>query len=73
MKKGRFIHWSDEDKLFIATLPDFPNCSTHGKSYEEALQNAQEVLDMRVQFPPFPVNTRFISQSVKWLFSVARN
>jgi len=40
------IHWSDEDKLFIATLPDFPNCSTHGKSYEEALQNAQEVLEL---------------------------
>jgi len=20
------IHWSDEDKLFIATLPDFPTC-----------------------------------------------
>ncbi len=38
------IHWSPEDNLFIATLPDFPNCSTHGKGYEEALQNAQEVL-----------------------------
>jgi antitoxin HicB len=38
------IHWSREDHLFIATLPDFPNCSTNGKSYEEALQNAQEVL-----------------------------
>ncbi len=35
-----------EDKLFIAPLPDFPNCSTHGKSYEEALQNAQEVLEL---------------------------
>jgi predicted RNase H-like HicB family nuclease len=40
------IHWSSEDNLFIATLPDFPNCSTHGKSYEEALQNAQEVLEL---------------------------
>ena len=40
------IHWSSEDNLFIATLPDFPNCSTHGKTYEEALQTAKEVLEL---------------------------
>ena len=40
------IHWSSEDNLFIATLPDFPNCSTHCKTYEEALQTAKEVLEL---------------------------
>ena len=43
------IHWSHEDNLFIATLPDFPNCSTHGNTYEEALQNAKEVLELLIE------------------------
>jgi antitoxin HicB len=43
------IHWSPEDNLFIASLPEFPNCSTHGKTYEEALQNAKEVLELLVE------------------------
>jgi predicted RNase H-like HicB family nuclease len=44
-----YIHWSHEDNLFIATLPEFPNCSTHGNTYEEALQNGKEVLEMLIE------------------------
>jgi predicted RNase H-like HicB family nuclease len=43
------IHWSEEDNKFLATLPDFPYCTTHGDSYEEALKNAKEVLELLVE------------------------
>jgi antitoxin HicB len=41
------IQWSDEDKCFVVSLPEF--CHTHGDTYEEALKNAQEVLEMLIE------------------------
>jgi predicted RNase H-like HicB family nuclease len=44
------IQWSDEDQKYIVSLPDFgPYAHTHGNSYEEALKNAQEVLDLLIE------------------------
>jgi len=43
------IHWSEEDNKFLATLPDFPYCTTHGDSYEEALKNGKEVLELLIE------------------------
>jgi predicted RNase H-like HicB family nuclease len=43
------IHWSEEDKKYLATLPDFPYSTTHGDSYEEALKNGKEVLEMLIE------------------------
>lgn len=43
------IQWSEEDSAFVVTLPEFPNCRTHGDSYEEAVKNGQEVLEMVVE------------------------
>jgi len=41
------IQWSDEDSCYIASLPEFgPYALTHGATYEEALQNGQEVLEL---------------------------
>jgi predicted RNase H-like HicB family nuclease len=43
------IQWSDEDQCFVVSLPDFKNVMqpcTHGDTYEEALQNAKEVLEL---------------------------
>jgi predicted RNase H-like HicB family nuclease len=41
------IQWSEEDEKYIASLPEFgPYAHTHGESYEEALKNAQEVLEL---------------------------
>jgi predicted RNase H-like HicB family nuclease len=39
------IQWSQEDQLFLVTLPEFTDVMqpcTHGKNYEEAVQNAQD-------------------------------
>ena len=43
------IEWSDEDQVFVVTLPEFPFNRTHGASYEEAAKNGQEVLDLLIE------------------------
>jgi predicted RNase H-like HicB family nuclease len=46
MKYSILIQWSEEDQLYIAFLPEWGSYArTHGESYEEALKNAQEVLE----------------------------
>jgi antitoxin HicB len=42
------IQWSEEDQAYIVTLPEFSNCRTHGGTYEEAVKNGEEVLDLLV-------------------------
>jgi predicted RNase H-like HicB family nuclease len=39
------IEWSEEDQVYIVTLPEF-DCKTHGSTYVEAVQNGEEVLEM---------------------------
>ena len=44
------IQWSEEDQKYIASLPEFgPYARTHGATYAEALEMAEEVLDMLVE------------------------
>jgi antitoxin HicB len=43
------IRWSDEDGAFIVRLPEFPDCKTHGATYEEAVKNGQEVLELLIE------------------------
>jgi len=43
------IQWSDEDHKYIVTLPEFHNNHTHGATYEAALKNAQEVLELLIK------------------------
>jgi len=39
------IYWSEEDEAFIAEVPELPGCMADGKTYEEALKNAQVVIE----------------------------
>ncbi len=40
------IEWSDEDEVYIASLPEWGDLlHTHGESYEEALQRGKELLE----------------------------
>lgn len=39
------IYWSEEDKSFIAEVPELPGCMADGKTYREALSNAEIVID----------------------------
>lgn len=49
LKYSMTIEWSDEDNKYIVTLPEFPNCHTHGATYEEALQNGKEAIEALIE------------------------
>jgi predicted RNase H-like HicB family nuclease len=38
------IYWSEEDQAFIADVPELPGCMADGESYQEALANAEIVV-----------------------------
>jgi predicted RNase H-like HicB family nuclease len=40
------IYWSDDDQAFVAEIPELPGCMAHGNSYEEALSNAKEAIQL---------------------------
>jgi len=47
------IQWSNEDQLFLVTIPEFSErvvmpC-THGETREEAIQNGEEVIAMYLE------------------------
>ena len=35
------IYWSEEDKAFIAEVPELPGCAADGLTYQEALTNVE--------------------------------
>jgi predicted RNase H-like HicB family nuclease len=47
------IQWSDEDRLFLVTIPEFSDLvimpCTHGETREEALHNGEEVIEMYLE------------------------
>ena len=41
------VQWSDEDNAYLVILPEFgPEPKTHGATYKQAIQHAQEVLEL---------------------------
>jgi predicted RNase H-like HicB family nuclease len=38
------IYWSEEDKAFIAEVPELPGCAADGATYQEALANVEVVI-----------------------------
>ncbi|HDZ76726.1 MAG TPA: type II toxin-antitoxin system HicB family antitoxin [Candidatus Omnitrophica bacterium] len=38
------IYWSQEDKAFIAEVPELSGCMADGATYQEALANAEVVI-----------------------------
>lgn len=41
------LQWSEEDQCYVVSLPEWGDyCHTHGDTYEEALHNAREVLEL---------------------------
>ena len=43
------IQWSAKDNCFVATLPEWKQCHTSGKTYEEALTNAREAIEILIK------------------------
>ena len=38
------IYWSDDDKAFVAEVPELPGCAADGQSYQDALTNVEVVI-----------------------------
>ena len=38
------IYWSEEDEAFIADVPELPGCMADGNTYQEALSNAEVII-----------------------------
>ena len=39
------IYWSDEDKAFIAEVPELPGCAAAGATKQAALKNVDAVIE----------------------------
>ncbi|WP_420645837.1 type II toxin-antitoxin system HicB family antitoxin [Candidatus Leptofilum sp.] len=39
------IYWSDEDKAFIAEVPELPGCAADGGTHGEVLSNLETIID----------------------------
>jgi predicted RNase H-like HicB family nuclease len=45
IKYELIIYWREEDQAFIAEVPELPGCMADGKTYQEAVANAQVVIN----------------------------
>ncbi|NES17565.1 MAG: type II toxin-antitoxin system HicB family antitoxin [Symploca sp. SIO3E6] len=66
------IQWSEEDQCYVVSLPEWGEfCHTHGDTYEEALKNAQEVLELLIETTLEEGNPLPEPKLFKQLFQVA--
>ena len=45
-KYETIIFWSEEDQAYLAEVPELPGCIAHGDSYESALANAKDAIQL---------------------------
>ena len=38
------IYWSNDDKVFVAEVPELAGCAADGKTYQKALANAEIII-----------------------------
>ena len=43
------LYWSEEDRVFIAEVPELPGCMAHGDTQESALNNANEGVQLWIE------------------------
>ena len=43
------LHWSNEDKVFIAEVPELPGCMAHGDIQEAALKSVKQATQLRIE------------------------
>lgn len=64
------LQWSEEDSVFVVSLPDFPHCQTHGETYAEAVQQGEEMIESLIMFykeqqQPLPPPQLFFGKSLQ--------
>lgn len=45
----KIIIEQDEDGYFVASVPSVPGCHSQGKTYEEAVKNVKEALELALE------------------------
>ena len=53
------IEWSDEDQLFLVSIPDFPGAHTHGRTRAEAAEMGEEAIALLLDGESNPPAARF--------------
>ncbi len=43
------IYWSDEDEVYIVEVPELSGCMAHGFSYDKALDNMKEAIQLWIE------------------------
>jgi predicted RNase H-like HicB family nuclease len=38
------VYWSEDDKAYIAEVPELPGCMADGATYEEVMKNVQVII-----------------------------
>lgn len=49
MRYELIIYWSKDDDSFVVEVPELPGCMADGKSYAEAVKNAEGIIDEWIQ------------------------
>lgn len=52
MQKSKYsmiMSWSEEDQAYIVSVPELPGCMADGKTPEEAVRQAQIVIDLWIE------------------------
>jgi len=44
LKYEMIIYWSREDEAYIVEVPELPGCMADGRTYQEAVANAEVVI-----------------------------
>jgi predicted RNase H-like HicB family nuclease len=43
------IYWSSDDEAFVAEVPELPGCAADGQTYQEALAQAEVVIEQWIE------------------------
>lgn len=46
---GIILHWSNEDEVFVADVPELPGCMAHGDDQESALRNIKDAIHFWIE------------------------
>jgi predicted RNase H-like HicB family nuclease len=44
VKYELIVYWSDADQAYLVEVPELPGCMADGKTYDEAVANAQVIM-----------------------------
>ncbi len=64
MKRYRYtvVIEKDEEGIYVASCPTFPGCHTQGDTYEEAMENIKDAINLNIAArrdlgEPIPIET----------------